>query len=106
MMEAGLGHRVGLGGPIARPASDLAQFLSLKAFANPPLTPLHPGTIQNVTFGAGLSYISSPRTPFPVRGHSPPARSTSRAGTPGSLGVSEAPGHGDNVLCLSLPDMP
>ncbi|XP_030697542.1 condensin-2 complex subunit D3 isoform X1 [Globicephala melas] len=63
-------------------------------------------TIQNVTFGAGLSYISSPRTPFPVRGHSPPARSTSRAGTPGSLGVSEAPGHGDNVLCLSLPDMP
>ncbi|XP_058926606.1 condensin-2 complex subunit D3 isoform X1 [Kogia breviceps] len=63
-------------------------------------------TIQNVTFGVGLSYISSPRTPFPVRGHSTPARSTSCAGTPGSWGVSEAPGQGDNVLCLSLPDMP
>ncbi|XP_068412293.1 condensin-2 complex subunit D3 isoform X2 [Eschrichtius robustus] len=63
-------------------------------------------TIQNVTFGAGLSYIGSPRTPFPVRGHSPPARSPSRAGTSGGLGVSEAPGQGDNVLCLSLPDMP
>ncbi|XP_057605649.1 condensin-2 complex subunit D3 isoform X3 [Hippopotamus amphibius kiboko] len=63
-------------------------------------------TIQNVTFGAGLSYISSPRTPFPIKGQCPPARSTSRASTPGSLGVSEAPGQGDNVLCLSLPDMP
>ncbi|XP_032328344.1 condensin-2 complex subunit D3 isoform X2 [Camelus ferus] len=45
-------------------------------------------TIQNVTFGAGLSYIGSPRTPCPAREK------------------MDAQSHGDDILCLSLPDKP
>uniref|UniRef100_A0A8D1VYK4 Condensin-2 complex subunit D3 n=2 Tax=Sus scrofa TaxID=9823 RepID=A0A8D1VYK4_PIG len=68
-------------------------------------------TIQNVTFGTGLSCVGSPQTPFPVKGKSLPNRPTSRVCELGSLGACEtlsedmeAQGQRD-VLCLSLPDM-
>ncbi|XP_006068546.2 condensin-2 complex subunit D3 isoform X1 [Bubalus bubalis] len=56
-------------------------------------------TIPNVTFGSEISYIVSP-------GQSLPLQSRSRRRAPGSRRGSRAAGQGDNVLCLSLPDMP
>ncbi|XP_043338941.1 condensin-2 complex subunit D3 isoform X1 [Cervus canadensis] len=56
-------------------------------------------TIPNVTFGSEISYIVSP-------GQSLPLQSRNRRRTPGSRRGSRAAGQGDNVLCLSLPDMP
>lgn len=38
--------------------------------ANPTVFP-PPETIGDVTFEAGVSYIGTPRTPFPVRGKCP-----------------------------------
>lgn len=56
-------------------------------------------TIPNVTFGSEISYIVSP-------GQSLSLHSKSRRRAPGSRQGSRAAGQGDNVLCLSLPDMP
>ncbi|XP_062053352.1 condensin-2 complex subunit D3 [Lepus europaeus] len=45
-------------------------------------------TINDVTFGAGVSYIGTPRTPLSAREK------------------TETQSHGNDVLCLSLPDKP
>nr|XP_019574388.1 PREDICTED: condensin-2 complex subunit D3 isoform X1 [Rhinolophus sinicus] len=45
-------------------------------------------TISDVTFEAGVSYIGTPRTPFPVKEK------------------IEPPSQGNDILCLSLPDKP
>ncbi|KAM7051471.1 condensin-2 complex subunit D3 [Molossus nigricans] len=45
-------------------------------------------TISDVTFEAGVSYIGTPRTPFPGRER------------------TEAQHQGNDILCLSLPDKP
>uniref|UniRef100_A0A5F9C9J4 Condensin-2 complex subunit D3 n=1 Tax=Oryctolagus cuniculus TaxID=9986 RepID=A0A5F9C9J4_RABIT len=45
-------------------------------------------TINDVTFGAGVSYIGTPRTPFSAKEK------------------AETQSHGNDILCLSLPDKP
>ena len=62
MTEAGLGHRVGLSGP----ASDLVQFLSLKAFTNPPLTlPATQGPSRMSRLERDSATSAHPGHPFP-----------------------------------------
>ncbi|KAF6082189.1 non-SMC condensin II complex subunit D3 [Phyllostomus discolor] len=56
-------------------------------FANPAVSPCSE-PIAEVTFEAGVSYIGTPRTPFPVKEK------------------NGAQDQGNDILCLSLPDKP
>ncbi|KAG8523176.1 Condensin-2 complex subunit D3, partial [Galemys pyrenaicus] len=75
-------------------------------------------TINDVTFGAGVSYIATPSTPFSGKGKfSVPFLSCTSTipGAPACLNMfmfdsftekMEAQSQGDDILCLSLPDKP